>query len=73
MPVEQIRERPLALVRVEAVVLLHRHPRQIPPSLRDLVAEPCVLLLALEQLLPAASHSSRVPILWSAMVLSFLG
>jgi hypothetical protein len=45
-PVEQLDERLLAVVRVEAVVLLHPHPRQLAAPLRDLVAEPGVLLFA---------------------------
>ena len=45
-PVEQLDERLLAVVRVEAVLLLHPHPRQLASQLRELVAEPGVLLFA---------------------------
>src|SRR6266511_1433495 len=45
-PVEQLDERLLAVVRVDAVFLLHPHPRQLASLLRDLVAEPGVLLFA---------------------------
>ena len=48
-PVEELAERLLAVVGVEAVLLLHRHPRQLASLPRELVAEPCVLLLADEQ------------------------
>ncbi len=44
--VEELRQRPRALVGVEPVLLLHRHPRQLAPLAGDLVAEPRVLLLA---------------------------
>src|ERR671930_41358 len=50
-PVEQLDERLLTVVRVEAVLLLHPHPWQLASLLRELVAEPGVLLLADEQLL----------------------
>jgi hypothetical protein len=48
-PVEQLAERLLAVVRIQAVVLLQPHPRQFTPPLRDLVAEPGVLLFADEE------------------------
>jgi hypothetical protein len=51
-PVEQLAERLLAVVRVEAILLLHPHPRQLAPLPRELVAQPCVLLLVFEQPLP---------------------
>jgi hypothetical protein len=50
-PVEQLEERLVAIVRVEAVLLLHRYTRQLASLPRDLVAEPGVLLLTGEQLL----------------------
>ena len=63
-PVEQLGERLLPVVRLEAVVLLHPHPGQIPTQLRDLVAQPGVLLLPLEQFLarrePLLARSDRV-------------
>jgi hypothetical protein len=46
--VEQLDERLLTVVGVEAVLLLHRHPRQLPSLLRKLVAESRMLLLANE-------------------------
>jgi hypothetical protein len=43
---EQLAEGLLALVGVEAVVLLHSHPGQLASLARELVAQPGVLLLA---------------------------
>jgi hypothetical protein len=48
-PVEELGERLLAVVRVESVLRLHPHPRQLASLVRDLVPEPGVLLLADEQ------------------------
>jgi hypothetical protein len=45
-PVEELEERLLTVVRVEAVLLLHRHPGQLASLPRELVAEPGVLLFA---------------------------
>src|SRR4051812_25774148 len=50
-PVEQLVERPFACVSVEAVLLLHPHPRKLAPLPGELVAEPRVLLLADQELL----------------------
>jgi hypothetical protein len=47
-PVEQLGERLLTVVRVEAVLLLHPHPGQLPSLPRELVTESRVLLLANE-------------------------
>src|SRR5215207_5542328 len=51
--VEQLGEGPLAVVGIEAVVLLHPYPGQVAPLPRELVTEPGVLLLAYQQ--PLAS------------------
>jgi hypothetical protein len=48
--VEQLIERLLAVVRVEAVFLLHTYPGQLASLPRQLVPKPRVLLLASEQL-----------------------
>src|SRR6266536_5475789 len=48
-PVEELAKWLLAVVRVEAVLLLHPHPGQLASKLGELVAEPGVLLLADEQ------------------------
>jgi hypothetical protein len=45
-PVEELEERLLTVVRLEAILLLHPHPRQLASLLRELVAEPGVLLFA---------------------------
>jgi hypothetical protein len=45
-PVEQLAERLLTVVRVEAVLLLHPHPRQLASLLGNRVTEPRVLLFA---------------------------
>ena len=50
-PVEQLDQRLLTVVGVESVLLLDRDPGQVAPLLRQLVAEPGVLLLADEELL----------------------
>jgi hypothetical protein len=42
--VEQVGKRLLTVVRVEAIVLLYPDPRQLASLLRELVAEPGVLL-----------------------------
>src|SRR4029453_10044257 len=47
--VKQLGERPLAVVRIEAVLLLHPHPGQLASLQRELIAEPGVLLLAYQQ------------------------
>jgi hypothetical protein len=52
--VEQLGERLLAVVGMEAVLLLHTHPGQLASLQRELVAEPGVLLLAYQQ--PLASR-----------------
>jgi hypothetical protein len=52
--VEQLGERLLAVVGIEAVLLLHTHPGQLASLQRELVAEPGVLLLAYQQ--PLASR-----------------
>src|SRR4030095_9571950 len=49
--VEQLTECLLTVVRVEAVLLLHPHPRQLASLPRELVAEPSVLLFAGKELL----------------------
>src|SRR5262249_61149328 len=49
--VEQLRQPAGAVVGVETVVLLHRHPGQFAPLPGELVADPCVLLLSDEELL----------------------
>jgi hypothetical protein len=49
--VEQLRQLACAVVGVEAVLLLDPDPRKLPALPRQLVAQPCVLLLAGEQLL----------------------
>ena len=67
-PVEQLGERLLAVLRVEAVVLVHGQPRQVASFLRELVAEPRVLLLADQQLLACGVPLFRVAILWSVIV-----
>src|SRR5262245_25998974 len=63
-PVEQIDERLLALVRVEAVLLVNLHPGELASQPRELVAESRVLLLADEQLLsggePLLARTGRV-------------
>jgi hypothetical protein len=51
--VEQLGERLLAVVGIEAVLLLHPHPWQLASLPRELIAEPGVLLLAYQQ--PLAS------------------
>src|SRR5918992_629361 len=56
--VEQLVQRLLPLVGVEAVLLLHLHPRQLAPHARQLVAATGVLLLELQQLL-----ARRLPLL----------
>src|SRR5438309_4625563 len=49
--IQQLRQRPRAVVGVEPVFLPNPHPGQLTPLLGDLVAQPCVLLLARKQLL----------------------
>jgi hypothetical protein len=49
--VEKLDERLLTLIRVEAILLLHSHPRQLASKLGEVVAEPGVLFFAGEQLL----------------------
>ena len=62
-PVEQVPEPLLALVRFEAVVLLHGHPRQIPPLPARSRRRACVCSFSRwGSSSRAASHSSRVPI-----------
>jgi hypothetical protein len=46
--VEQLRERSFAVFGVEAIFLLERDPGKLAALLRDVVAEPRVLLLANE-------------------------
>ena len=46
---EQLGERPAPVLGVEAVLPLHRHPRQLATSARELVAAAGELLLLLEQ------------------------
>jgi hypothetical protein len=48
-PLEQLDERLLTVVGVEAVLLLHPHPRQLASLLSELVAEPGVLLFAAQE------------------------
>src|SRR5262245_63762370 len=50
-PVEELVQRPLALVRVEAVLLLDANPGKFASLARELVADPRVPLLAEEELL----------------------
>src|SRR5206468_11006258 len=68
-PVEQLAERLLAVVRIESILLLHAHPRQLASLPGELVTEPGVLLLADEELVargepffarcqPAINHAS---------------
>jgi hypothetical protein len=45
-PVEQLDERLLAVVRIEAIVRLYPHPGQLASLPREFVAEPGVLLFA---------------------------
>jgi hypothetical protein len=52
--VEQLGERLLAVVGMEAVLLLRTHPGQLASLQRELVAEPGVLLLTYQQ--PLASR-----------------
>jgi hypothetical protein len=63
-PPEEVRQRSLALVRLEAVVLVDPHPGKLPPPAGQLVAAPGQLLLGLEQLeagrQPFRSCSCRV-------------
>jgi hypothetical protein len=47
-PLEELGERLLPLVRIEGVLLLHRHPGQLRPLLRQLLAVLGVLVLGLE-------------------------
>jgi hypothetical protein len=65
MPVEEPRQRPRPRVRLEAVLLLDRHPRQLPPPPSELVAVAGQLLLTVEQLPtsrnPLLARSHRVP------------
>src|SRR5436190_22221149 len=49
---EQIGERCLAAVRVEGVLLVDAHPRELSPLPRELVAAPRVLLLGGQELTP---------------------
>ena len=62
--VKELRERPRAVVGVEAVLLLDADPRQLASLARQLVAQSRVLLLAGEQLLargrPLVSRSDPV-------------
>src|SRR6266511_2180486 len=51
-PVEQFGQRLGALLGVERVLLLDRHPRQLGALLGDLLIEVAQLLLALQQLCP---------------------
>jgi hypothetical protein len=61
---EEVGQRSLALVCVEAVVLLYRDPGQLPPLPGELVAAPGQLFLGVEQLeagrKPLLSCSRRV-------------
>jgi hypothetical protein len=59
--VEELHQRPRALVGLEAVLLLERDPGQLAALACELVAHPGVFLLALEQLL-----ASRLPFLTAA-------
>jgi hypothetical protein len=58
-PVEQLAKRFLALIGVEPVLLVHRHPRQRASLPGELVAGACVLLLADEQ--PPARFEPVIP------------
>src|SRR6185437_14243644 len=51
-PPEEVGQRCVAVLGLEDVVLLNRHPRQLPPALRQLVAAAGVLLLRVEQVEP---------------------
>src|SRR6185369_9800925 len=51
-PAEEVRQRGVPFIGVEAIVLVDLHPRQLLPPLRQLVAAPCELLLRREQLAP---------------------
>ena len=59
--VEELRQRPRALVGLQAVLLLEWDPGQLAALACELVAHPGVFLLALEQLL-----ASRLPFLTAA-------
>jgi hypothetical protein len=63
-PVEELRERLGPAVGVEAVLPLDRHPRKLPPFLREFVVAMGELLLPLKQLvaggLPFLSRSDPV-------------
>jgi hypothetical protein len=56
--VEELRQRPRAVVGVEPVLLLDPHPRQLAAPPGELVADPGVLLLASQQLV-----AGRLPFL----------
>ena len=72
--VEQLAQRLGALVGVEPVVLLNANPRQLAPLPRKLVAQPGVLLLAVEQLLACGEpFVTCFPVLWSVMDVSSRG
>src|SRR4051812_34728236 len=57
-PVEQLGERLLAVLRIELVLLLDRHPRKLPPLLRDLPRALSVFGLELRELV-----TGRLPFL----------
>jgi hypothetical protein len=62
-PSEQIREGRAALVRLEPVLLVNSHPRQLLPLAGKLVAAPGQLLLRREWFEPGGKPLLRVPIL----------
>jgi hypothetical protein len=70
--VEELSERLAAVLGVELVRLLHRHPGELTPLIGDLLAELRVLGLELCQLVAAACQPSRVPIFCSG-ILRLLG
>jgi hypothetical protein len=48
--VEELRQRPRSLLRFESVLLFHRQPGQLAALSGELIPDPRVLLLVLEQL-----------------------
>ena len=70
---EELRQRFRPVVGVKPVLLLDPHPWQLTPLLRELVAEPGVLLLAPKQLLASRLPLLRLPTLCSVIALASLG
>jgi hypothetical protein len=59
--IEQLREGPGALIGIERVFLLDLYPGQLATLPREIVAEPRVLLLPPEQLLPRGQPVLAAP------------